>query len=97
MPMLDCTSNDAILEAMSCGAPVMSNRVGGIPEYLDAGTHFITDGKNVDDWVQRLRALAADRDGLRRRRPAARANAERFDWRRVATLYRELYRDIREQ
>ena len=28
MPMLDCTSNDAVLEAMSCGTPVMSNRVG---------------------------------------------------------------------
>jgi glycosyltransferase involved in cell wall biosynthesis len=93
MPMTDCTANNAILEAMACGTPVMVNGVGGIPEYVDAAGSFITDGKDVGDWVGRLTRLAQDRSDLIRRRPAVRAWAERFDWDRMADVFRRFYRD----
>ncbi|HMO50414.1 MAG TPA: glycosyltransferase family 4 protein [Kiritimatiellia bacterium] len=80
MPMLDCTANNAILEAMACGTPVMTNPVGGIREYVDPGCNFILPDQDVDAWVDQLLALARERDALRARRPSVRAWAETFDW-----------------
>jgi glycosyltransferase involved in cell wall biosynthesis len=94
MPMLDCTANDAMLEAMACGTPVMTNRVGGIPEYVDARANMVMEGKDSGEWVERIRGLTADRAGLRQRRIAVRLAAERFSWRAVAEQYRAFYRDV---
>ncbi len=91
MPMLGCTANNAVLESMACGTPVMVNRVGGIPEYVDPACNVVMDGKRVDEWVDRLCALARDRAALEALRPRVRAWAERFDWSRIAEQYRALF------
>ncbi len=94
MPMLDCTANNAILESMACGTPVMVNRVGGVPEYVDSSCNFVMDGKNADEWVDLLTDLARNRDALAARRPAVRAWAERFSWSLIAPQYLEFYRQV---
>lgn len=94
MPMLDCTANNAILEAMACGTPVMANRVGGIPEYVDGSCSVVMDDKRVDEWVDALRDLARDRARLLAWRPAVRRWAERFAWPDVARQYREFYEKL---
>jgi glycosyltransferase involved in cell wall biosynthesis len=94
MPMLDCTANNAILEAMACGTPVMANRVGGIPEYADPSSCFIMDGSDPEAWTGRLAMLARDREELLRRRSPARQWAERFDWALVAPAYLDVYRKV---
>jgi glycosyltransferase involved in cell wall biosynthesis len=91
MPMLDCTANDAMLEAMACGTPVMTNRVGGIAEYVDAACNYVMEGKDRDVWVKRLLDLARERQRLWASRAAVRAAAEKFDWKVVAPRYQELY------
>lgn len=91
MPMLDLTANDAMLEAMACGTPVMTNNVGGVPEYLDRANSFIMDGRHVDEWVDRLVALARNRQALHDMRGAVRAWAERFDWTAVAPEWAALH------
>lgn len=94
MPMLDCTANDAILESMSCGTPVMVNCVGGIPEYVDPKCNFVMIGKKMDEWVDVLKDLAVSREHLWAMRPKVRAWAERFDWRIVAKQYVALYERV---
>lgn len=94
MPMLDCTANDAMLESMACGTPVMTNRVGGVSEYVDPVCNVVLDGKNVDEWVERIVDLSKNRARLAALRPAVRAWAEQFSWDRIAEQYRELYRDV---
>lgn len=96
MPMLDCTANNAVLESMACGTPVMVNRVGGISEYVEPGCNMITNDKNVNDWVARLVAMKQDKAALESRRDAVRAWAEGFDWSLKARAYKEFYAELLE-
>lgn len=93
MPFLDCTSNDALLESMACGTPVMTNRVGGIPEYVDPSCNVLMDEKNVDDWVECLRVLRGDRARLWSLRGPVRRWSEKFAWTSVVNQYWDMYRD----
>ncbi|HMP71839.1 MAG TPA: glycosyltransferase family 4 protein [Kiritimatiellia bacterium] len=91
MPLLDCTANNAILEAMACGTPVMVNNTGGIPEYVDASCNFVMEGKDADVWAEVVAGLVKDRTLLEARRPAVRAWAEQLDWRVVKAQYLRAY------
>ena len=93
MPMLDCAANNAILEAMACGTPVLSNRVGGIPEYVCADCNYLMADKNLEDWIALLVSLSRNRAPLLEKRPAVRSWAEKLDWHKVAPLYTDLYRE----
>ena len=95
MPMLDSAANDVILESMACGTPVMVNRTGGVPEYVDAGCNFVMDADaEVDEWVEKLLWLERNREVAEGLRPATRAWAERFDWKLIAEDYRAMYRQV---
>lgn len=95
IPMTDCAANNVILESMACGTPVMVNRVGGIPEYVDPACNFVlSNDRNVDEWVEKLLWLEQNRDVAERMRPATRAWAEKFDWKLIAEQYRAMYRAV---
>lgn len=96
MPLLDCTANNAVLESMACGTPVMTNRVGGIPEYVDPACNMVMDDKSVDDWVDRLILAASERDALEESRVRVRVWAERFDWSLMAEPYRNLFAHLKQ-
>ena len=95
MPMLDSAANNVFLESMACGTPVMTNRVGGVPEYLSDDCNFVMPpDATPDDWVDRLLALEQDRAPLFAAHAPARAWAERFDWAKIAEGYKTLYREL---
>lgn len=91
MPLLDCTANNAVLEAMACGTPVMANDVGGIREYADNGTNLILPGKDVAVWRAQLLELSRERGGLHAVRAATRGWAEEFSWSAVAPQFHAFY------
>jgi glycosyltransferase involved in cell wall biosynthesis len=98
MPMLDSAANNVILESMACGTPVMTNRTGGVPEYVDPDCNFVmSNDQNVDEWVEKLLWLEQNRDVAEEMRPATRAWAKQFDWTIIAEQYRTMYRDVLER
>jgi glycosyltransferase involved in cell wall biosynthesis len=91
MPVRDCTASCAVLESMACGTPVMANREGGIPEYVDQGCNILIDTKSIDDWGGKLMYLHLNRDELANLRPRTRLWAETFRWEVIAEQYRLIY------
>lgn len=61
LPSLTESGGEAFLEAMSCGLPIVSNKVGGIPEYVSNGHNglLVTPG-DIDGLHMALKKLVED-------------------------------------
>jgi glycosyltransferase involved in cell wall biosynthesis len=91
LPMINATANNAILEALACGTPVISTLVGGIPDYVNEESGWLLPPGDVYAHVNLIASLAGDRELARNRRDAARAQALKFDWRCIAEQMVALY------
>lgn len=88
-----------ILEAMSCGLPVVTFDTGGIPElvrHMDTG--YVAKHRDVDDFVKGMETFISD-EGLRKSAgKRARAIAEKdFTVDKMADSYLELYYGVIEK
>lgn len=87
----NATANNAMLEALACGAPIISQQVGGVPEYVTADCGFLNAAGDTSGTILALRRLAKDRALQSQMRHAARDHALKYDWRVVAEQTREVY------
>jgi glycosyltransferase involved in cell wall biosynthesis len=81
----------ALLEAMAAGLPVVTTRIGAIPDVVEEGVHgLFVPGSDPDAIYRAIAALSADRDLLARMSAACRTRvAEAYSMERLAG---ELYR-----
>ncbi len=95
MPLRDSTANNAVLEAMACGLPVVASDVGGMRDYVDRDcARLVPAGKpeTMAEAVLELLQNPASRSAMAR---AARARAEAFAWPRVAKQILSMYETLR--
>jgi 1,4-alpha-glucan branching enzyme len=73
------------LEAMACGRPVVASRVGGLQEFVQHGVQgYLVKSSDYLDLARRLAMLMESPQLRRRMGRAARAQALRFSWDRIA-------------
>jgi glycosyltransferase involved in cell wall biosynthesis len=91
--MKDCTANNALLEAMSTGLPILANDVGGVRTYVDESIcQFIQPDKPLDV-AEAIVDLAQDEARMNAMGRAARERAESFSWAKIAQRTLEVYRE----
>ncbi|MEI6816814.1 MAG: glycosyltransferase family 4 protein [Bacteroidota bacterium] len=76
LPLLDSTANNAILEAMSCGLPIISSKIGGVKEYTDDSFAELFTVGDVEGFKNCIKSLLNNPELLKRRAKRAREFAE---------------------
>jgi glycosyltransferase involved in cell wall biosynthesis len=91
----DGTPNPA-LEAASCGRPIISNRIGNMPEFIKDGYNgFLLDDMNVESYVEKLEYLKNNRDHLIEMGKNARKTVEEgWTWKIQSENYRKMFKSI---
>ena len=94
MPLEDCTANNAILEAMACGLPLVVTDIGGVRDYVGEECARLTPGGSPEGMAEAIVELLqapAVREAMGR---AARRRSETFAWPRVASQMAAVYRSL---
>lgn len=94
IPMLDATANNAALEALACGTPVISTIVGGIPDYVDNTCGWLFEKAEVARIVKLIGEICNEQEIASSRRSAAQSKALTFSWKRVAAKMRIVYEAV---
>lgn len=83
------------LEAAACGLPVVTTRVGNMPELIRDGKNGFFVERDAADIAEKLRWLRDDPELRDRLGRAARATVvESWDWRRQAARYETMLRAV---
>jgi glycosyltransferase involved in cell wall biosynthesis len=93
LPLTDSTAVNSVLEALACGAAVVTNK-GGVADYLDARCGLVHEIGDVRGMAESVLALAEDRERLTRMQRAARQRACELAWPRVAEQVIDVYRKV---
>jgi glycosyltransferase involved in cell wall biosynthesis len=78
------------LEAMACGAPVLSSDAGSLPEVLGDAAVLLPP-RDPEAWAHTTLRLLGDTAGRARLVTRGHMRAERYTWARAANATRELY------
>ena len=93
-PLSDCTANNAVLEALACGLPVVATDVGGIRDYLGEDCACLVPPRDPRAMVDAILALRADYAARTRMCRAARKRAEVFAWPHVVRQMLAVYKSL---
>ena len=85
-----------LLEAMSCGKPVVASKVGGIPYIVEDGkTGLLFESENVEDLAEKIITLLKDEELRDNMGKVGRERAKEFTWEKVAESTVEVYNRIK--
>ena len=90
----DGTPNPA-LEAAACGRPIISNRIGNMPEFIIDGYNGFLVEKNIDAYVQKIKWCMNHKEEVMRMGMNARKTIEEgWTWKIQSEKYREMFREV---
>lgn len=95
LPILDCTANNALLESIACGLPVISNYVGGLPDYTRDSFATLLPPGDVNGFVDAILTLAESQETQTNQGQAARKFAEtQLAWPVIAAQTLSVYKKL---
>lgn len=93
LPLKDCSANNAIVEAMACGTPVVTNNVGGIRDY--GGGNVYPVANSDEDIIQLVEKYVSNEEYRNKIGEKCREFAiKNLDWRIIAQKHLEVYKKI---
>lgn len=91
LPLLDCTANNALLEGMACGLPVVSTDLIGVRDYVNDACALLTPKQNVSALVTALSELCENPELRTQMGKQSRKKAKEFDWVQIALQTKKVY------
>lgn len=86
--------SNAMLEAMASSLPIITTRCEGVDELI-ADNGLVVENANAEEIAKAVKTLADDRQLYKQMSIAARRQAEKFAWGRVAEKYLTLYERLK--
>jgi glycosyltransferase involved in cell wall biosynthesis len=97
LPLQQTTANNALLEGLSCGIPIVSTLLPSITAYVSEEQAFLIENNEVDQLADALLYLYKNPSERKKMGNASRKRAEELDWQRIAPLYEEVYSQMSHQ
>ena len=94
LPLLQCTANNALLEGMACGLPVVSSDLLSVKSYVPSKHTILIKDNDSKQFVDAILHLVQDKHERHAMAIAARKRAEELDWRNVVMQYEDLYSTV---
>ena len=95
LSVYDAVANNALLEQMACGLPVVATDVGAVREYIGEEAGLTYPLGDAEALAAALLRLLEDEPARRRMAVAARKRALGFDHRVAAEQLKQVYRQVR--
>ena len=94
LPLLGGSANNAIMQALACGAPIVATDLPALRSYVPADAGFFAAPGNVDAHADAIVGLIDSPDIARAASAAALAHGQQMSWTHVARRHRELYKGL---
>ncbi len=80
LPLQDVTACNSILEALSCGLPIITSEVGSNPSYFQGSANILVPKYDADACIEEISKLLVDEDEQIRMGLSSRNKSLEFDW-----------------
>jgi glycosyltransferase involved in cell wall biosynthesis len=91
LPLLQSTANNAILEGIACGLPVVSTYLPSVKAYLPDKEAVLIKDNDPKQFVDVILQLVHNPENRKEMAQEARKRAEELDWRRIVPQYEAVY------
>lgn len=94
LPVREVTANNALLEAMACGLPVVATDLPGVRDHVSRECAYLVRSKDGEHMADSIETVLLDESMRETMGRAARVRALELDWTRIAARVRLLYDEI---
>ena len=91
LPLINATANNALLEAIACGLPIVTNDVGGVRDYVNDKCACILPASSAPAFTEKILALLNNEKKRAEMSAAARERAMQYDWSEIARQMQAVY------
>ena len=97
LPLIQSTANNALLEGMACGLPIISTELTSVRAYVTGKESILIEDNSPKLFAEAILRLANDEVERQRMSKEARRRATELSWQDIASAYQTIYLQLTNQ